>query len=115
MLIKDGIVRKIIINNPGEFITPDWCFKELWDHKDVWNRNNLADNELNDILQELESYFILSVPRDDYKEFEKRASELIDDKDDIPILALALAVNNKGIWTFNTSDFKTNKIRNLNI
>jgi len=111
MLIKDGIVRKIIINNPGEFITPDWCFNELWEHKDVWNRNKLADNELTEILQELESYFILSVPRDDYEEFKKRASELIDDKDDIPILALALAVDNKGIWTFNTSDFKTDKIQ----
>ena len=29
MLIKRGIVRELLINNPGEFITPDWCFEEL--------------------------------------------------------------------------------------
>ena len=46
MLIKKGIFRELIINNPGEFITPDWCFEELWKHRKVWNKNKLDDNEL---------------------------------------------------------------------
>jgi predicted nucleic acid-binding protein len=110
MLIKRGIVRELIINNPGEFITPDWCFEELWEHRNVWNRNELDDNELLNILKELRGYYILVVPKDDYVKFEKDASKIIRDKDDIPILALALAVDNKGIWTFNTKDFKTKEI-----
>ena len=111
MLIKKGIVRELIINNPGEFITPDWCVDEVWEHRNVWNKNNLKDKALLEVLQELKEYFILVVPKDDYVKFENEASKLIQDKDDIPILALALAINNKGIWTFNTKDFKTEKIQ----
>ena len=110
MLIKRGIVRELIINNPGEFITPDWCFEELWKHRNVWNKNKLDDNELLNILQELKGYYILEVPKNDYVKFENEASKIIRDKDDIPILALALAVDNKGIWTFNTKDFETKEI-----
>lgn len=116
MLIKKGIVRELIINNPGEFITPDWCFEELWKHRSVWNKNKLDDNELLKILQELRGYYILVVPKDDYVKFENDASKIIRDKDDIPILALALAVDNKGIWTFNTKDFETKEIlKHVNI
>ena len=111
MLIKKGIVREIIINNPGEFITPDWCFKEAWEHRSVWNKKDLDDEDLLEILDELKKYYVLVVPKDDYIEFENEASKLIHDKDDIPILALALAIDNKGIWTFNTKDFKTEKIQ----
>ena len=111
MLIKKGIVRELIINNPGEFITPDWCLEEAWEHRSVWNKNNLDDDDLFEILKELREYFVLVVPKDDYIEFENEASKLIQDKNDIPILALALAIDNKGIWTFNTKDFKTEKIQ----
>lgn len=111
MLIKKGIVREIIINNPGEFITPDWCFEEAWEHRCVWNKKDLDDDDLLEILNELKEYYVLVVPKDDYIEFENEASKLIQDKDDIPILALALAIDNKGIWTFNTKDFKTEKIQ----
>ena len=111
MLIKQGIVREIIINNPGVFITPEWCFAELWEHRTVWNKRDLNDSELKDILEDLKEHYILSVPEDDYIAFEKEASELINDPDDIPLIALALAVDNIGIWTFNTEDFLTEKIQ----
>lgn len=111
MLIKKGVVREVIINNPGEFITPEWCIEELWKHRDVWNRNQLDEQELFSIIQELRGYYILVVPKEDYVKSEKKASELIKDPNDVPILALALAVDNKGIWTFNTTDFETKEIQ----
>ena len=111
MLIKQGIVRKIIVNHPGAFITPEWCFTELWEHRKVWNRRNLDDSELQDILEDLKKYYIFTVSSDYYIAFEKEASELINDPDDIPLIALALAVENIGIWTFNTGDFLTEKIQ----
>ena len=111
MLIKPGIVRKLIINNPGEFITPEWNYFELWEHRDVWNRARLNDDELFDIVQEIKQYYVLEVPEEVYIEFMEEASEYITDKDDIPTLALALAVDNEGIWTFNIKHFKTDIIQ----
>ncbi len=111
LLIKRGTVREIIINNPGEFVTPEWCFEELWEHKQVWNRKNMKESQLKEIFEDLKEHYILSVPRDDYITNEKEASKLIDDPDDIAVIALALAIDNQGIWTFNTRDFLTEKIQ----
>ena len=107
MLIKSGIVRKVIVNNPGKFIAPDWNYLELWEHRDVWNRADLGDEELFDLVQEIRRYYVLEVPKEAYIDFVEESSGYIADKDDVPTLALALAVDNEGIWTFNTKHFRT--------
>ena len=39
------------------------------------------------------------------------ASELIVDVDDVPIVALALAVHNEGVWTYDKKHFHTEKLQ----
>jgi len=109
-LIKDGIVRKLIINNPGDFITPDWCFDEVVEHKDAWNKKNLRENEIDKILDDLKEKYVIPIANKYYKKRMKEAKNMIGDPDDEPIIALALAVENKGIWSFNTKHFKKEKM-----
>ncbi len=110
-LLTKGITEKIISQHSDTFITPEHCFKELWEHRDVWNRNSLSEKELKTIVMNVRKLFVYSIPRSVYKEYEKEAIGIIDDKDDVPIVALGLAVENEGIWTYNTKDFMTKKVQ----
>ncbi len=49
--------------------------------------------------------FLIVVSRDVYAGKVNEATPLTDDPDDVPVVALALTVDNLGIWTFNTKDF----------
>ena len=41
-----------------------------------------------------------------YNPYVMEAEELTVDKDDAPVIALALSIDNEGIWTFNTKHFR---------
>lgn len=110
-LLTKGITRQIITSHKDLFITPDYCYEELWRNRARWNKNNLSDKELEDIMERVKRYFISPVDRGVYKDELKRAEELIAHKQDAPILALALTIENEGIWTYNTKDFDTEKIK----
>jgi hypothetical protein len=56
-------------------------------------------------LDALTEEFVTVVSRPTYSEREREAEKLIRDPDDVPVAALALAVDNRGIWTFTTRDF----------
>jgi predicted nucleic acid-binding protein len=56
-------------------------------------------------LDFLTDEFVNVIPRSAYRGKEGEAANLIRDPDDVPVVALALAVDNEGIWTFNTKDF----------
>ena len=56
-------------------------------------------------LDLLTEEFVIVVPRSAYIGEEEEAATLIRDPDDVPVVALALAVDNEGVWTFNTKDF----------
>ena len=43
---------------------------------------------------------------DVYKPYISDGEELTDDKEDAPIIALALSMDNEGIWTYNTKHFR---------
>jgi len=100
-LIKPGIVRKIIIDNPGEWLAPEAIFEEVWEHREVWNRNKLPEAELHGILAMLSEDFVNIVSERVYRDHEPVAKGLVADIEDWPLVALALSVNNEGIWTFN--------------
>jgi hypothetical protein len=42
-LLTNGITRRIIVENPEVFMSPEYCFDELWEHRDRWNKNDLLD------------------------------------------------------------------------
>ncbi len=104
--LTNGITRRIITENPDVFMSPEHCFGELWEHRDRWNRNRLQDGELLEIVSDIKRLFVMAVSPEVYNPYIPEAEELTDDKDDAPIIALALSVDNEGVWTYNTKHFR---------
>lgn len=105
-LLTNGITRRIIAENPGVFITPEYCYEELWEHRDRWNKKTLPDSELLRVVDDVKRLFVMAVPPDVYNPYISEGEKLTEDKEDAPIIALALSVDNEGIWTYNTKHFK---------
>jgi len=61
-LLTNGITRRIIAENPEVFITPEYCFEELWEHRDRWNKNDLQDSDLLKIVNDVKRLFVMAVP-----------------------------------------------------
>jgi len=100
-LIKPGIVREIVIADPGEWLIPEAIFEEVWEHRDAWNRNKLPESALHAILATLSENFVNIVSERVYRECASVARSVVSDVEDWPLVALALSVDNEGIWTFN--------------
>ena len=110
-LLTKGITHQVIAAHKDVFITPEYCFEEIWEHKDVWNKSKLPDNELREIIDDIKELFIYPVSDDVFKDKLNDASKLIEDADDVPIVALALAIHNEGVWTYDTKHFLTEKVQ----
>ena len=117
-LLTEGITKVVLIAHKGVFMTPKWCFNELWKHREVWNKNNLIDNDLKNMVSRLKRY-VEVIDENRYKSKLNEAERLITDSDDAPLIALALSVENEGIWTYNTKHFNkdrlSGKVKVLNI
>jgi predicted nucleic acid-binding protein len=105
-LLTDGITRKIITENPDIFMSPDHCYDELWEHRNRWNNNRLQDNELIEIIADVKKLFVKVISPEVYNPYVLEGEKLTVDKDDAPVIALALSIDNDGIWTFNTKHFR---------
>jgi predicted nucleic acid-binding protein len=105
-LLTEGITRRIITENTDIFMSPEHCFDELWEHRDRWNTNRLPDNELLEIVNDIKRLFVIAISPEVYKPYIPAAEKLTIDKDDSPVIALALSVDNEGIWTFNKKHFR---------
>ena len=105
-LLTNGITRRIIAENPEVFMSPEYCFEELWEHRDRWNKNDLPDSELIEVVNDVKRLFVMAVSPDLYNSYISEGEKLTDDKEDAPIIALALSVDNEGIWTYNTKHFR---------
>ena len=105
-LLTNGITRRIIVENPEVFMSSEYCFYELWEHRDRWNKNHLPDSELLEVVGEVKRFFVIAISPEVYSPNISEGEELTDDKEDAPIIALALSVDNEGIWTYNTKHFK---------
>lgn len=54
----------------------------------------------------VKAVFVMPASHDVYNKRIPEAGLLIEDVDDSPIVALALSVDNEGVWTYNTKHFK---------
>ena len=104
MQIKPGIVRRLIIDNHDRFIAPDFMFDEAWENRSYWNKNNIPDDDLEHLFKKSYDY-IGRIPICVYESKMDHAKRMIMDPDDVSFIALALSIENEGIWTFNTTDF----------
>ena len=107
-LIKNGISRRIIVSPAIQFITPDHSLKEISKYKElICKKAKINSNEF-DIILNLLFEKITIMPKEEYEEFFDTAKTLIDDKNDMPFIALCLASKADGIWSDDTH-FKTSK------
>ena len=107
-LIKNGISRRIIVSPLIQFITTDHSSKEISKYKElICKKAKINSNEF-DIILNLLFEKITITPKEEYEEFFDEAKTLIDDKNDIPFIALCLASKADGIWSDDTH-FKTRK------
>jgi len=104
-LIRAGIVRGILTGHPGTFATPASCLEESWETRGDWNRQGVPEDVIREALDLLARRVVIVVPDSEFQGRLAEAAGLIPDPDDAPVVALALAIDNEGIWTFNTRDF----------
>jgi predicted nucleic acid-binding protein len=109
-LLTKGITKAVLTAHKNVYMTPQACFDELWKHRDVWNKNEQPEEEQKSILSRMKRY-VKSVDEKIYNDKLEESKELIVDEDDAPLIALALSIDNEGIWTYNTKHFKKDKLK----
>ncbi len=112
-LIKDSTSREILLSDELEFLTVGVTKKEIEKYKyDILRKSHLTETEFNLIFSILFSriYIVSDVVIESKM---NEAKEIMDniDPDDTPFIALALAIDNDGIWSDDSHFEKQNKVR----
>jgi len=100
-LIKDSVTREILLLPFRKFYLPEYALEEIEAHKMKISRlSGLSLDEI-DIILNLLLDNISIVPSQTIQPYLKEAERIIGgiDPNDIPFIALALAVDNDGIWS----------------
>ena len=112
-LIKDSASRKIILSDRFQFLTVEITKSEIAEHKkEILEKAEVRNEELEAILSRLFSR-ITVISDAAIKDKMGDAKKIMDaiDPDDTPFIALALAVENKGIWSNDKHFEQQDKIR----
>jgi predicted nucleic acid-binding protein len=100
-LIKDSVTREILLFPSLEFLLPEYALEEIETHKDnIFRKSGLSVEEI-DIVLSLILENITIVPALDIKLYLAEADKIIGHIDhfDVPFVALALSIENDGIWS----------------
>ena len=100
-LIRDSTSRRILLSDEFEFLTVGVTKSEIEEHKqEIIDKAKVTEEEFNKIFSLLFSkiFVVGDVTIESKMEEAKRIMEKID-PDDTPFIALALAVENDGIWS----------------
>ena len=112
-LIRDSISRKILLSDKFEFLTVGITKSEIEEHKEeLLEKTNLTEEQLKLIFSLLFSrIFVVTDAIIENKMREAR--EIMDriDPADTPFIALALSVENDGIWSDDDHFDRQNKIK----
>jgi len=110
-LVKKGITRNILFDEKFEFTTPDYTISEIHEHEGELKAKTKLSHEEFEVLLNLLFEHIKIIPEPDYKDFIKDCKDDINDPDDIPILACAIATNADGIWAHDPHFKEQNKVK----
>jgi len=105
-LIRNSVVRKILLFPTFNFLIPEFALEEIRRHKSkICKLSGINEDEL-DILISLIIQNINIISSNKIMPYYDKAIKIIGEIDmaDVPFVALALAVKNDGIWT-NDRDF----------
>jgi len=100
-LIRNSTTRTILLSPFFEFYIPDFYDIEFKKYKSlILEKFGGSEKELQDVIDILHEK-IMIVIEEEYLENMARAQEIIGDIDpkDSPFIALALSIENDGIWT----------------
>ena len=100
-LIKNSLTRKIFFSSDIEFLLPEYPLEEVTRHRaKIARHSHLSYREI-DLLLSLLLESVTVVPAQRILPHVKAAEALIGDvdKDDVPFVALALAMENDGVWS----------------
>ena len=100
-LLKDSKMRELIVNSLHKLLVPEVHFQEIEEHKaELLEKSGLNEEEFDILLMKLSNYFTI-VKSDSVLSFIEEAQNLIGkiDKDDVPIIATALAHDICPIWS----------------
>ncbi|MBI2672042.1 PIN domain-containing protein [Candidatus Woesearchaeota archaeon] len=115
-LIKDSIIRKIILNFKGFFLFPSFIFEELEKHYDeLIKKSRLNKDEFEDLLDIILSK-VLIVPSEVLLKHKKEALEIVKDidVDDVIFIACALAYDFSVVWSNDKNLKKQDSIKVCN-
>lgn len=100
-LIKDSLTRDILFLPDFEFLVPEYALEEINRHRaKIARHSHLKPKEI-DLLRSLLLESVTVVTAEKIEPHMKTAEALIGNIDpgDVPFVALALAVENDGIWS----------------
>ena len=112
-LIKNSMVRKIIVESGWEFYYPEMSFHEVRKYKDlVLEKSGMNEEEYAELLNQLLKHITL-VPEEQIKPKIEEANKLLGkvDLDDVVFLATAFSIENSKIWSDDPHLEKQNKVR----
>lgn len=100
-LLKDSVTRELLLFSSIDFLLPEYAFEELEKHKDSISARSGLSREDIEIVLSLIIENITIIPASKLKPHVQKAHKLIGGIDplDVPFAALALAVENDGIWS----------------
>ena len=112
-LLRDSVVRELLLHPDFTFYAPDHLLYEIEKHKELFlAKSKLSRPAFDSVLNMLvERVSILS--HDDIQRHMGKAREIIGkiDPDDATFIACSLAVKNDGIWTEDRDFSRQSKIR----
>jgi len=112
-LIKDSLTRSILVSPYFEFYMPEHGITELEKYKDLLKKKSgLNTKKLDRVLEHLIEN-IRVVPAEEFVKHLGDARKLLKeiDPDDAPFLALAMAIENEGLWSRDKKLKEQNKVR----
>ena len=112
-MIKDSGVRKIIISGAHELFIPEYALQETLMYIDlISKKNKMSRGQNGQLLSVLLNYMNLVKPSL-YTGKLKEALQIMKkiDEKDTPYAALALSIDNDGLWTADKDFDKQNKIK----
>ncbi len=116
-LLKDSIVRKILVSEKINFFIPDYALKEVYKYKkELCIKSGYTQKEF-DYLVNLLLENIKIVPLKILKKYMIKAEEImrgIDIKDS-PFIATSFSINADGIWSFDKDFLEQKEIRVFHI
>ncbi|MBI2110116.1 DNA-binding protein, partial [Candidatus Woesearchaeota archaeon] len=112
-LLKEGDTRDLLIDSPFTLYAPETMIKEIRKHEElILEKSGLTKDEF-EILFDLLVENIVIVEKEQYNKHITEADRIIGniDKGDVPFIALALSIQNKGIWSDDRDFEKQDKVK----